>query len=76
MKLKEGDIRKIGIEIKENYDMAKQVKKYIAVTTASFMAMQLAACGNTETQTVKESTATTDNTTEENNSRKWCTKCL
>ncbi|MEY9980653.1 hypothetical protein [Lysinibacillus sp. RC79] len=47
--------------------MAKQMKKYIAVTTASFMAMQLAACGNTETQTVKESTVTTDNTTEENN---------
>ncbi|MFJ8087841.1 hypothetical protein ACIQ7N_06505 [Lysinibacillus sp. NPDC095746] len=47
--------------------MAKQMKKYITVTTASFMAMQLAACGNTETQTVKESTATTDNTTEENN---------
>ncbi|MGE7672754.1 hypothetical protein ACQKMV_04065 [Lysinibacillus sp. NPDC094403] len=47
--------------------MTKQMKKYIAVTTASFMAMQLAACGNTETQTVKESTATTDNTTEENN---------
>lgn len=47
--------------------MAKQMKKYITVTTASFMAMQLAACGNTETQTVKESTATTDNTTEETN---------
>ncbi|MFJ3387904.1 hypothetical protein [Lysinibacillus sp. NPDC086135] len=47
--------------------MAKQMKKYITVTTASFMAMQLAACGNTETQTVKETTATIDNTTEENN---------
>ncbi|MGE7695055.1 hypothetical protein ACQKNC_13235 [Lysinibacillus sp. NPDC094177] len=47
--------------------MAKQMKKYIAVTTASFMAMQLAACGNIETQTVKESTATTDNTMEKNN---------
>lgn len=47
--------------------MAKQMKKYITVTTALFMAMQLAACGNTETQTVKESTATTDNTTEETN---------
>lgn len=47
--------------------MAKQMKKYITVTTASFMAMQLAACGKTETQTVKESTATTDNTTEETN---------
>lgn len=67
MKPKEGDIRKIGIEIKEKYNMAKQMKKYIAVTTASLMAMQLAACGNTETQTVKESTATTNNTTEENN---------
>ncbi|QQP13852.1 hypothetical protein FJQ98_07380 [Lysinibacillus agricola] len=49
--------------------MAKQMKKYLAVTTASFMAMQLAACGNTETQTVEESTNTnnTNNLTEENN---------
>ncbi|GAB0166910.1 hypothetical protein LSPCS325_03470 [Lysinibacillus sp. CTST325] len=42
------------------------MKKYIAVTTASFMAMQLAACGNTETQTIEEST-NTNNVTEENN---------
>ncbi|WP_427109768.1 hypothetical protein [Lysinibacillus xylanilyticus] len=47
--------------------MAKQMKNYIAVTTASFMAMQLAACGNTETQTVEESPATTNNITQENN---------
>ncbi|MEQ6354935.1 hypothetical protein ABNX05_09945 [Lysinibacillus sp. M3] len=50
--------------------MAKQMKKYIAVTTASFMAMQLAACGNTESQTVEESSASsagTNNVTEENN---------
>lgn len=50
--------------------MAKQMKKYIAVTTASFMAMQLAACGNTESQTVEESSAPsadTNNVTEENN---------
>ncbi|MFJ7983340.1 hypothetical protein ACIQ1D_24205 [Lysinibacillus xylanilyticus] len=47
--------------------MAKQMKNYIAVTTASFMAMQLAACGNTETQTVEESPATTNNVTQENN---------
>jgi hypothetical protein len=70
MKPKEGSIRKLGIDIKEKYEMAKPIKKYIAVTTASFMAMQLAACGNAETQTVEESTATTDNTnnvTEENN---------
>ncbi|OXS75503.1 hypothetical protein B1B04_07240 [Lysinibacillus sp. KCTC 33748] len=51
--------------------MAKQMKKYIAVTTASFMAMQLAACGNTESQTVEGSSAPstdTNNVTEENNS--------
>ncbi|MFB7155577.1 hypothetical protein [Lysinibacillus sp. NPDC056232] len=50
--------------------MAKQMKKYIAVTTASFMAMQLAACGNTESQNVGESSASsadTNNVTEENN---------
>lgn len=47
--------------------MAKQMKNYIAVTTASFMAMQLAACGNTETRTVEESPATTNNVTQENN---------
>ncbi|MFJ8518190.1 hypothetical protein [Lysinibacillus xylanilyticus] len=47
--------------------MAKQMKNYIAVTTASFMAMQLAACGNTETLTVEESPATTNNVTQENN---------
>ncbi|MGE7914433.1 hypothetical protein [Lysinibacillus xylanilyticus] len=49
--------------------MAKQMKKYIAVTTASLMAMQLAACGNTETQTVEESSTTSANSnnfTEEN----------
>jgi len=70
MKPKEGDIRKLGIDIKEKYEMAKQVKKYIAVTTASFMAMQLAACGNTESQNVGESSASsadTNNVTEENN---------
>lgn len=38
--------------------MAKQMKKYMAVTTASFMAVQLAACGNSETQTVASSTST------------------
>lgn len=68
MKPKEGTIRKRGIDIKERYEMTKQIKKYIAVTTASFMAMQLAACGNTET--VEESSSTTDptnNVTEENN---------
>lgn len=68
MKPKEGTIRKRGNDIKERYEMAKQIKKYIAVTTASFMAMQLAACGNTET--VEESSATTDHTnnvSEENN---------
>lgn len=67
MKPKEGTIRKRGNDIKERYEMAKQIKKYIAVTTASFMAMQLAACGNTET--VEESSATTDptnNVSEEN----------
>ncbi|WP_285395720.1 hypothetical protein [Lysinibacillus sp. fls2-241-R2A-57] len=50
--------------------MAKQMKKYIAVTTASLMAMQLAACGNSETQTVEESSTTSANSnnfTEENN---------
>ncbi len=62
MKPKEGVIRKIAIDIKEK----KQMKKYIAVTTASFMAMQLAACGNTETRTVEETT-NTNNVTEENN---------
>ncbi|MFJ8458675.1 hypothetical protein ACIQ57_06040 [Lysinibacillus xylanilyticus] len=41
--------------------MAIQMKKYIAVTTASIMAMQLAACGNTETQTVEESSTTSAN---------------
>lgn len=38
--------------------MAKQMKKYMAVTTASFMAVQLAACGNSETPTVASSTST------------------
>lgn len=50
--------------------MAIQMKKYIAVTTASIMAMQLAACGNTETQTVEESSTTSANShnfTEQNN---------
>jgi hypothetical protein len=51
-------------------DMAIQMKKYIAVTTASIMAMQLAACGNPETQTVEESSTTSANShnfTEQNN---------
>jgi uncharacterized lipoprotein YehR (DUF1307 family) len=39
--------------------MAKQMKKYMAVTMASFMAVQLAACGNSETLTVEEYPATT-----------------
>ena len=42
--------------------MAKQMKKYMAVTTASFMAVQLAACGNSETQTVEEYPTTTSTT--------------
>jgi len=70
MKLKEVNIRKVGIEIKEKFNMAKQMKKYIAVTTASFMAMQLAACGNTENTTVEESSAPSvdsNNVKEENN---------
>lgn len=46
--------------------MAKQMKKYLAVTTASFMAMQLAACGNTETRTVEESTNTNNTSTSGN----------
>jgi len=41
--------------------MAKQIKKYMAVTTASLMAVQLAACGNSETQTVEETSLTTSN---------------
>lgn len=32
--------------------MAKQLKKYMAVTTASFMVMQLAACGNATEEVV------------------------
>lgn len=70
MKLKEVNIRKVGIEIKEKFNMAKQMKKYIAVTTASFMAMQLAACGNAENTTVEESSAPSvdsNNVKEENN---------
>jgi len=70
VKPKEVNIRKLGIEIKEKYNMPKRMKKYIAVTTASFMAMQLAACGNTESQTVEEYSAPstdTNNVTEENN---------
>lgn len=42
--------------------MAKQMKKYMAVTTASFMAVQLAACGNSETQIVEEYPTTTSTT--------------
>lgn len=38
------------------------MKKYMAVTTASFMAVQLAACGNSETQTVEEYPTTTSTT--------------
>ncbi|MGR6903547.1 hypothetical protein [Lysinibacillus sp. BSL11] len=41
--------------------MAKQIKKYMAVTTASLMAVQLAACGNSETQTAEEYPLTTSN---------------
>lgn len=41
--------------------MAKQIKKYMAVTTASLMAVQLAACGNSETQTVEETSLTASN---------------
>lgn len=41
--------------------MAKQIKKYMAVTTASLMAVQLAACGNSESQTVEEYPLTTSN---------------
>ena len=41
--------------------MAKQIKKYMAVTTASLMAVQLAACGNSETQTAEEHPLTTSN---------------
>ena len=33
----------------------------MAVTTASLMAVQLAACGNSETQTVEETSLTTSN---------------
>ena len=49
--------------------MAKQVKKYMAVTTASFLVMQLAACGDTESQAIKESSepVKTTNTSENNN---------
>ncbi|WP_155590429.1 hypothetical protein [Lysinibacillus cavernae] len=50
--------------------MAKQMKKYMAVTTASFMAVQLAACGNSETQTVEEyptPSSTSNQITEEQN---------
>lgn len=42
--------------------MAKQIKKYMAVTTASFMAVQLAACGNSETKIVEENPTTTSAT--------------
>lgn len=49
--------------------MAKHLKKYMAVTTASFMVMQLAACGNTESQTNEESNdpVKTTNTSGTNN---------
>ncbi|MFJ7667401.1 hypothetical protein ACIQXI_09840 [Lysinibacillus sp. NPDC097195] len=40
--------------------MAKQMKKYMAVTTASLMAMQLSACGNSETQTMEETNTPVD----------------
>ncbi|OEC02063.1 hypothetical protein GY31_11965 [Lysinibacillus sphaericus] len=49
--------------------MAKQLKKYMAVTTASFMVMQLAACGNAETEVVKESDPVNTTDTVENNSQ-------
>ncbi|WP_068982984.1 hypothetical protein [Lysinibacillus xylanilyticus] len=51
--------------------MAIQMKKYIAVTTASIMAMQLAACGNTETQTVEESSTTSTTSTTSANSHNF-----
>ncbi|UNT54417.1 MULTISPECIES: hypothetical protein [Lysinibacillus] len=48
--------------------MAKQIKKYMAVTTASLMAVQLAACGNSETQTTEEyPLATSNHVTEDQN---------
>ncbi|WP_432703425.1 hypothetical protein [Lysinibacillus sphaericus] len=49
--------------------MAKQLKKYMAVTTASFMVMQLAACGNAETEVVKESDPVNTTDTVENNAQ-------
>lgn len=49
--------------------MAKQLKKYMAVTTASFMVMQLAACGNAETEVVKESAPVNTTDTAENNTQ-------
>lgn len=49
--------------------MAKQLKKYMAVTTASFMVMQLAACGNAETEVVKESDPVNTTDTIENNAQ-------
>ena len=43
--------------------MAKQMKKYMAVTTASLMVMQLAACGNSESQAIEETKDPVDTTT-------------
>ncbi|WP_409368679.1 hypothetical protein [Lysinibacillus sp. 38-6] len=47
--------------------MAKQMKKYMAVTTASLMVMQLAACGNSDSQAIEETNDPVNPTTTSSN---------